>query len=66
VEGAEAQGHEVTELLSFRGKFTEMTRVGDVVEARGALEVVGGEEKRYRVVLGGKGDYLVPVRLLDA
>jgi len=64
--GAEAQGHEVTELLSFRGKFTEMAVMGDVVEARGTLEVVGGGEKRYRVVLGGRGDYLVPVRLLDA
>jgi predicted nucleotidyltransferase len=66
VEGAEAQGYTATELLSFRGKFTEMAVEGDVVEARGALEVVGGGEKRYRVVLGGKGDYLVPVRLLDA
>jgi len=66
VDGAMAQGHVVTELLSFRGKFTEMAVEGDVVEARGALEEVGGGEKRYRVVLGGKGDYLVPVRLLDA
>lgn len=66
VEGAEAQGHTVTELLSFRGKFTEMAVEGDVVEARGTLEVAGGGVKRYRVVLGGRGDYLVPVRLLDA
>ena len=67
VDGAEAQGHTVTELLSFRGKFTEMAVEGDVVEARGTLEtVVGGCEKRHRVVLGSKGDYLVPVRLLDA
>ncbi len=67
VEGAEAQGHAVTELLSFRGKFTEMAVEGDVVEARGTLEAaVGVGEKRHRVVLGGKGDYLVPVRLLDA
>jgi len=66
VVGAETQGHAVTELLSFRGKFTEMAVEGDVVEARGTLEEVGGGEKRYRVVLGGRGDYLVPVRLLDA
>jgi predicted nucleotidyltransferase len=66
VEGAEAQGHEVAELLSFRGKFTEMAVEGDVVEAHGTLEVVGVGVKRYRVVLGGRGDYLVPVRLLDA
>jgi predicted nucleotidyltransferase len=66
VDGVYAQGREVTELLSFRGKFTEMAAMGDVVEARGTLEAVGGGEKRYRVVLGGWGDYLVPVRLLDA
>jgi len=66
VDGADAQGREVTELLSFRGKFTEMAALGDVVEARGTLEAVGREEKLYRVVLGSWGDYLVPVRLLDA
>jgi len=67
VEGAEARGHEVTELLSYRGKFTEMAAEGDVVEVRGALEeAVRGGEKRHRVVLGARGDYLVPARLLDA
>ena len=66
VDGADAHGREVTELLSFRGKFTEMAAMGDVVEAHGTLEAVGREEKRYRVVLGSWGDYLVPVRLLDA
>jgi len=59
VDGADAQGREVTELLSFRGKFTEMAALGDVVEARGTLEAVGREEKLYRVVLGSWGDYLV-------
>jgi predicted nucleotidyltransferase len=67
VEGAEAQGHPVTELLSYRGKFTEMAVEGDVVEARGTLEAaVRGGAKRHRMALGGSGDYLVPVRLLDA
>jgi predicted nucleotidyltransferase len=67
VEGAEAHGHAVTELLSYRGKFTEMVAEGHVVEARGTLEeaVLGGK-KRHRVVLGARGDYLAPVRLLDA
>lgn len=67
LEGAEAQGHTVTELLSYRGKFTEMAEEGEAVEARGTLEAsVRGGEKRYRVVLGARGDYLVPARLLDA
>jgi predicted nucleotidyltransferase len=67
VEGAEAQGHAVTELLSYRGKFTEMAEEGEAVEARGTLEAaVRGDEKRYRVVLGARGDYLVPEWLLDA
>jgi predicted nucleotidyltransferase len=67
LEGAEAQGHTVTELLSYRGKFTEMAEEGEAVEARGTMEAaVRGGEKRYRVILGAKGDYLVPTRLLDA
>lgn len=67
VEGAEAQGHAVTELLSYRGKFTEMAEESEAVEARGTLEAaVRGGERRHRMVLGGWGDYLVPVRLLDA
>lgn len=56
---------EVSELLSFRGKFTEMAREGDEVEAQGTLEEVMYQSRTiHRVVLGGKGDYLVPVRLL--
>lgn len=67
LEGAEAQRHTVSELLSYRGKFTEMAQEGEAVEARGTLEAaVRGGEKRYRVVLGARGDYLVPTRLLDA
>jgi predicted nucleotidyltransferase len=67
LKGAEAQGHTVTELLSYRGKFTEMAEEGETVEARGTLEAAMREgEKRYRVVLGAKGDYLVPTWLLDA
>jgi len=37
------------------------------VEARGTLEeAMRGGEKRYRVVLGARGDYLMPAWLLDA
>jgi len=57
---------ESSQLLSYRGKFTEQARVGDRVEAKGTLEeaVIGGR-KVHRVVLGGPGDYLVPVELLE-
>jgi predicted nucleotidyltransferase len=51
-----------SELLSYRGKFTEQVEEGDIVEARGTLEeVVGREVRLFRVVLGRKGDYLIPV-----
>lgn len=56
---------EASQLLSYRGKFTEQARVGDRVEAKGTLEeAVFGERKIHRIVLGGRGDYLVPVGLL--
>lgn len=52
-----------SELLSYRGKFTEQAKEGDIVEARGTLEetVINGE-RSFRVVLGRKGDYLIPVK----
>jgi len=57
---------EVTELISFRGKFTEQARKGDTIEAKGSLEEVQYPERTvYRVVMGSKGDYLAPVNLLD-
>lgn len=47
------------ELASFRGKFTEQARKGEVVEARGKLERVFGEnEEHVRLLLGGPKDYL--------
>jgi predicted nucleotidyltransferase len=53
---------EPRELLSFRGKFTEQASVGELVEVRGVLEkVTSNKEVFFRVVLGGKGDYLVPL-----
>ncbi len=55
-----------SQLVSFRGKFTEQARDGDRVEAKGTLEKVEyGDRTACRVMLGGKGDYLVPVTLLD-
>jgi predicted nucleotidyltransferase len=51
-----------SELMSFRGKFTEQAEDGDIIEARGTLEeaIIRGE-RSFRVVLGRKGDYLIPV-----
>jgi predicted nucleotidyltransferase len=55
---------DVTELVSFRGKFTEQAADGMEVEARGTLEeAVYPGRTVYRVVLGGRGDYMVPVSL---
>lgn len=58
--------HEVSELVSFRGKFTEQAREGDAVEGRGMLERVRYDDRTvYRVVMGGRGDYLIPLGALD-
>jgi hypothetical protein len=54
----------ITELASFRGKFTEQATVGDVVEVRGTLEEVSyGTKIAYRIQMGGPGDYLIPTRM---
>lgn len=63
VSGSEGQ---VTELKSYRGKFTEQAQEGDLVEARGTLEKVQGEDGvYYRLMLGDKGDYLLPIDSKD-
>jgi predicted nucleotidyltransferase len=49
------------EVISYRGKFTEQAAAGDRVEVRGTLERVHGPEERFRVVLGGSCDYMVPI-----
>ena len=55
-----------SQLVSFRGKFTEQAEVGDRVEAKGTLERVEyGDRTAYRVMLGGRGDYMVPITLLN-
>jgi predicted nucleotidyltransferase len=56
----------VSELKSYRGKFTEQAQEGDMVEARGILEEVHGEDAIYhRLILGGSGDYLLPLKLKE-
>ena len=49
-----------SQLLSYRGKFTEQAEKGDLVEVRGTLEeVVIRGERSFRVILGRKGDYMI-------
>lgn len=56
----------VSELKSYRGKFTEQAQEGDMVEARGDIEEVHGEDGIYhRLILGGSGDYLLPLEFKD-
>ena len=51
----------VIELFSYRGKFTEHVRRGQLIEARGKLENVKLDEESYmRIILGGPRDYLIP------
>jgi|TARA_B100001971_G_scaffold214180_1_gene250306 predicted nucleotidyltransferase len=55
-----------SQLFSYRGKFTEQAKKGDLVEAKGTLEeVVTRGEKSFRVILGRKGDYLIPMGKRD-
>jgi predicted nucleotidyltransferase len=55
-----------SQLLSYRGKFTEQARKGDLVEVRGTLEeVVIRGERSFRVILGRKGDYMIPLVARD-
>lgn len=56
----------VSELASFRGKFTEQAVEGDAVEAKGTMEeVIHRGKTTYRVMLGRRGDYLIPLRPAD-
>lgn len=52
---------QVSEAVSYRGKFTEQARAGDRVEIRGTLEKVMGPDGHTRVVLGGARDYMIPL-----
>ncbi len=56
----------VSELKSYRGKFTEQAHEGEMVEARGTIEKVHGEDGvYYRLTLGDRGDYLLPLDTKD-
>jgi predicted nucleotidyltransferase len=51
---------EVVELVSYRGKFTEQAVKGDRVKFRGRVEeALYPSGTRCRIMLGGRGDYLV-------
>lgn len=55
--------HHITELKSYRGKFTEQAKTGDQVELKGTLEkVTNGNQTWNRIILGQQGDYLIPIR----
>ena len=63
---SDTEGLKVSELKSYRGKFTEQAHEGEIVEARGTIEKVHGEDGvYYRLILGGSGDYLLPIDTKD-
>ncbi|MBS7631220.1 hypothetical protein KEJ47_06565 [Candidatus Bathyarchaeota archaeon] len=56
----------ISELLSFRGKFTEQVQEGEEVEAKGTMERVQYPNKTiYRVILGEEEDYLISLKYLE-
>lgn len=53
---------DLTEIVSFRGRFAEQARTGELVEARGAVELVHRADgtRGARLTVGGaRGDYLL-------
>jgi predicted nucleotidyltransferase len=59
-------GPKVTQLVSYRGKFTEQASEGDIVEARGTVEEATYREGTiFRLMMGGRGDYLFPKHASD-
>jgi predicted nucleotidyltransferase len=51
-----------TELISYRGKFTEQAKKGQRVMVRGTLEKVKYADRSiFRIILGQIGDYLMPI-----
>jgi predicted nucleotidyltransferase len=56
--------YDISELLSYRGKFTEQINEG-IVEVKGTLEKVFHPDGTfYRIVMGNQGDYLVPIKVM--
>jgi hypothetical protein len=61
-----SSGPEVTQLASYRGRFTEQASEGQTVKVRGSLEeVTYPEETVHRVMLGDTMDYIVPAPFGD-
>lgn len=53
----------ISELVSYRGKFTEQAEEGDKIRAKGSMEqVIYNNKTVYRVMLGRKNDYLIPIK----
>jgi len=63
VEIVEGAHYPVKEVASFRGRFCEQARIGDRIIVEGKLEEIKFKgEKYYRVILGGEGDYIIPIK----
>jgi predicted nucleotidyltransferase len=61
-----SSGPEVTQLASYRGRFTEQASEGEVVEVHGSLEeVTYPGETVHRIMLGDTMDYVVPAAFSD-
>jgi hypothetical protein len=61
-----SSGPEVTQLASYRGRFTEQASEGETVKVRGSLEeITYPEETVHRVMLGDMMDYIVPAAFGD-
>ena len=59
-------GPDISELVSFRGRFAEQVESSTVVEVSGTLEEVSRNGRLdYRIIMGGPGDYLLPAEILD-
>ncbi len=55
--------HEISEFMSYRGKFTEQAQEGDLIEAFGTLEEVKFRDRVvHRLIMGSMGDYLIPIQ----
>ncbi|MBU7015952.1 MAG: hypothetical protein HXS44_00470 [Theionarchaea archaeon] len=56
----------VNTIVSLRGRFCEQVKKGDTITARGTIEkVVSNHDEYFQMMLGDKGDYLVPEQLLE-
>jgi predicted nucleotidyltransferase len=66
IDDVNSLGIKTIDIVSYRGKFTEMTKCGDFVEVQGKLEkllVNGGIF--YQVILTEMDDYIIPISVLN-